>query len=111
MDDKEKIRTAISELAASLEKTAPAIKEYAAKSHRTPEEELEYQRLIALLEEGLSVIRQVYVQLSEEMFCNLVAFYYGIKEKAIDGDEKALAIYNDLAPDFGQALLSQIDKN
>jgi hypothetical protein len=40
-----------------------------------------------------------------------MAYFYFIKEKAMAGEETALAIYNNLAPDFKQALLSQIDDN
>lgn len=110
-DDKEKMRAVSTELVVMMEKVARAVKEYAAMSYRAPDEEMEYQKLIELLKEGLPVIQQVRDYLGEELYRNAVAYFYSIKEKAMAGDQTALAIYNDLDPDFEKALMSQIDKN
>jgi type III secretory pathway component EscR len=110
-DDKEKIRTISYELSEMLLKVALAVKEYAAMSYRTPDEEMEYQKLIEVLKAGTPAIQQVRDFLGEELYRNAVAYFYSIKEKARAGDETALAIYNDLAPDFEKILMSQVDKN
>ncbi len=111
LDDQDKFNQKVADLAKQLHDLVPLIKEYAAMSYRTPKEETEFQKLIEMVEEGLPLIQQAKANLGEKLYRHSVAYFYAIKEKAMAGDEKALAIYNELAPEFGQALMSHFDKN
>lgn len=111
MDDQDKFNQMVADMAKQLHDLVPLINDYAAMGYRTPEEEAEFQELVEMVKEGLPLIQQALAHLGEKLYRHSVAYFYEIKEKAMTGDEKALAIYNELAPEFGQALMSHFDKN
>ena len=109
--ENEEIKNSIEQMLKIFPKIIEAVKQYSAMSYLTPEEELEYQNLKNLLKKGLPLIMMTEKLLGDELYRNAVAYYYAIKEKALNGNEKAMTIYEDLAPDFEQILLLQTNKN
>lgn len=109
--DKDKLKIMAQDLVKKLQPVFDAANHYATMSCRTPDEEKEYQKLLAVLQKAIPALGGLTEFFENELFREAVAYYYMLKEKAAEGDPEIQAIVRELAPLFGEALMDKFDIN
>lgn len=81
------------------------------KPNLTPDEEIEFQVIKQLLLNICDVLSTTLKTLSDELFGKALDLYYYYKGMALQGDNDARSLVNELKPMFANSLRSRISMN